>query len=63
MKPPDDEFPYFEPDLLQPFALDDPQVKELLLLAAQQRRMDPSDYLAVLVDCDRRGAKLLWKPL
>jgi hypothetical protein len=57
-----DEIPYFEPDPLEPFALDDPQVESLLLLAAHRRRMDPSDLLAVLVDCDRRGTNPLCSP-
>src|SRR5262249_54011432 len=39
----------------------DPKITKLILLAARTRRMDPSDYLAVLVDCDRRGIKPLWK--
>jgi hypothetical protein len=38
-----------------------PEAAKLLLLAAQKRRMDPSDYLSVLVDCERRGIKPAWR--
>jgi hypothetical protein len=55
------DVPFFDPDPLEPFALEDTQVEALLVLAASRRRMDPSSYLAVLVDCDRRGVKPLWK--
>jgi hypothetical protein len=39
----------------------EPEVIKLLLLAARARRMDPGDYVAILVDCDRRRIKPLWK--
>jgi hypothetical protein len=54
------DLPFFEPDPLEDFELDDPRVEELLVLAARNRGMSPSAYLAVLVDCERRGVKPLW---
>jgi hypothetical protein len=53
--------PWPELDPLELLELGDPEVENLLLLAARERRMDPSDYLAILVECDRRGNKPLWK--
>jgi hypothetical protein len=50
-----------ELDPLELLELDDPEVENLLLLAAHKRRLSPSAYLAVLVDCDRRGTKPLWE--
>ena len=47
------------PDPMVPLALD-PEVTKLLLLAAKYRRMEPSDYLAVLLDCERKGTKPPW---
>jgi hypothetical protein len=58
--PMDDELP-FEPDPLEDFALDNPALEALLVLAARKRHMSPSAYLAVLVDCDRRGVTPLWR--
>jgi len=52
--------PWPELDPLERLELDDPEVEELLLLAARKRRMDPSDYLRVLVECERKGSKPLW---
>jgi hypothetical protein len=53
------DVPYFEPDPFEPSDLG-PELEALLRLAASQRRMDPSAYLAVLVDCDRRGVRPRW---
>jgi hypothetical protein len=55
------EEPRPEPEEFVTFELDDPEAEPLLLLAAQKCRMDPSDYLAILVDCERRGIKPLWR--
>jgi hypothetical protein len=41
--------------------LDDPQVVELLHEGARRRGMSPSAYLTVLIDCERRGVKPLWR--
>jgi hypothetical protein len=50
--------PYFEPDPLEPFALDDSQVEALL--AARRRRMGPPDYLSTLVERDWCGVEPFW---
>ena len=55
------DVPYFEPDQMVPLEPDDPKVEELLLLAAKERRMDPSAHVSILVDCNRRGVKPLWR--
>jgi hypothetical protein len=39
----------------------EPETIKLLEFAARQRHISPAQYLAVLVDCDRRGIKPLWK--
>ena len=55
----DDEIPCPELDPMVPLELDDPKVEQLLQLAARERRMDPSAYVSILVDCDRRRVKPL----
>jgi hypothetical protein len=39
----------------------DPDVSELIRRAAAARRMDPNAFLAILIDCDVRGIRPLWR--
>jgi hypothetical protein len=55
------EVPPFEPDPLEEDFELDSSTEALLRLAASRRRMEPVDYLAVLVDCERKGIKPHWR--
>jgi hypothetical protein len=57
--PMDDELP-FESDPLEPLEVDS-LTETLLRDGARRRGLDPVTYLGILLDCERRGVKPLWR--